>query len=136
MEITADSVVYVEKAGTSTPEHDLFAVLRYDAANRSKSPVTSTADTGGFRWKTSDGHTVKAGNTAAARGVVALGSSDEGGATVPPKVFVTDTVTFDITAAQRGATLIYVDGDGVVSRWKIPATNSGSTASALELALQ
>ncbi|MFE6165502.1 hypothetical protein ACFQ7F_42115 [Streptomyces sp. NPDC056486] len=136
MKITADSVAYVERAGSSTPERDLFAVLRYDAANRSKTPVTSTADTGGFRWKTSDGHTVKAGNTTAARGVTALGSSNEGGATVPPEVFITDTVAFDITTDQKGATLIYVDGDGVTSRWKIPPTSSGSTASALESDLQ
>ncbi|WP_409054894.1 hypothetical protein [Streptomyces sp. SYP-A7185] len=136
VKITADSVAYVEKAGSSAPEHDLFAVIRYDAANRSKTPVTSTADTGGFRWKTSDGHTVKAGNTTAARGVTSLGSSNEGGATVPPKVFVTDTVAFDITMAQKGATLIYIDGDGVTYRWRIPPTSAGSTASALESDLQ
>lgn len=136
LEITADSVAYVEKAGSSNPEHDLFAVLRYDATNRSKTPVTSTADTSGFRWQTSDGHTVKAGNTEVARGVFALGASNDGGATVPPKVFMTDTVAFDITAAQKGATLIYVDGDGVTYRWKIPPTSAGSAASALESDLQ
>ncbi|MDQ0956044.1 hypothetical protein QFZ24_010053 [Streptomyces phaeochromogenes] len=135
VKITADSVAYVRRAGSATPEHDLFAVLRYDATNRSKTPVTSTADTGGFRWKTSDGHTVNAGNTRAAQGVFAFGSS-EGGATVPPKVNITDTVAFDITTAQKGATLIYVDGDGITYRWKIPPTSSGSTASALESALQ
>lgn len=135
VKITADSVAYVEAAGSSAPEHDLFAVVRYDAANRSKTPVTSTVDTGGFRWKAPDGHTVSADNTTAARGVFAFGSS-EGGATVPPKVLTTDTIAFDITTAQKGATLIYVDGDDVTYRWKIPPTSSGSTATALESALQ
>lgn len=35
---------------------------------------------------------------------------------------------FDIAAAERGGTLIYVDGAGTVFRWKIPASNSGPLA--------
>ncbi len=133
--ITVDSVAYVEKAGASNPEHDLFAVVRYEAANPSKAPVTSTVATGGFRWRANDGRNVGAGNTKAARGVFAVGSS-EGGATVPPKVFTVDTVAFDITAAQKGATLTYVDGDGATYRWKMPSKSSGSAAIALQLALR
>jgi hypothetical protein len=42
---------------------------------------------------------------------------------------------FDIAAAERGGTLIYVDGDGTTFRWKIPASNSGSSVPALQFAL-
>jgi hypothetical protein len=135
VQIAPDTVVYVDKAGAETPDHGLFAVVRVEAGNRSKSPVTTTVGKGGFRWKTPDGNTVKAGNSKGAGSIAAVGFS-EGGPDISPGTYQVDTVAFDITAAEKGGTLVYVDGDGVEFRWKIPSTSSGSTATALKSALQ
>ncbi|MFE2216334.1 hypothetical protein ACFW93_30875 [Streptomyces canus] len=134
-QITPNAVVYVDKAGAETPEHGLFAVVRFEAGNRSKTPVTTTADKGGFRWKTPDGKTVKAGNSRGAGRIAPVGFS-EGGPDVSPQTYQADSVAFDITAAEKGGTLVYVDGNGNAFRWKIPSTNAGSTVSALMSALK
>ncbi|WP_189192452.1 hypothetical protein [Streptomyces albiflavescens] len=134
-QITPDTVVYVDKAGAETPEHGLFAVVRFKAGNRSKAPVTTTVGKGGFRWKTPDGKTVKAGNSEGAGRIAPVGFS-EGAPDVSPSTYQVDSVAFDITAAEKGGTLVYVDGDGVAFRWKVPSTSSGSTAGALKSALQ
>jgi hypothetical protein len=134
-QITPDAVVYVDKAGAETPEHGLFAVVRFEAGNRSKTPVTTTAGKGGFRWRTPGGKTVSAGNSKGAGRLAPIGFS-EGAPDVSPKTYQVDSVAFDITVTEKGGTLVYVDGDGVAFRWKIPSTNSGSTASALESALK
>jgi hypothetical protein len=133
-QITPDAVVYVDKAGAETPEHGLFAVIGFKAGNRSTTPVTTTAGKGGFRWKTPDGKIVKAGNSKGAGRIAPVGFS-EGTAGVSPNTYQVDCVAFDITAAEKGGTLVYVDGDGVAFRWKIPSTDAGSTASALKSAL-
>ncbi|MDQ1023972.1 hypothetical protein QF035_001554 [Streptomyces umbrinus] len=134
-QITPDAVVYVDKAGTERPEHGLFAVVRFEAENRSKTPVTTTARQGGFRWKASDGKTVKAGNSEGAGRIAPVGFS-ESGPDISPKTYQADSVVFDITAAEKGGTLVYVDGDDVAFRWKMPSTDSGSPASALKSALK
>ncbi|MFG2126223.1 hypothetical protein ACGFNV_00230 [Streptomyces sp. NPDC048751] len=134
-QITPDAVVYVDKAGAETPEHGLFAVVRFEAENRSKTSVRTTAGKGGFRWKTPDGKTLKAGNSEGAGRIAPVGFS-EGAPDVSPKTYQADSVAFDIAAAEKGGTLVYVDGNGVSFHWKIPSTNSGSAASALKSALQ
>ncbi|MEU0206362.1 hypothetical protein [Streptomyces canus] len=134
-QITPNAVVYVDKAGAETPERGLFAVVRFEAGNRAKTPVRTTADKGGFRWKTPDGKTVKAGNSRGAGRIAPVGFS-EGAPEVSPKTYQADSVAFDITAAEKGGTLVYVDGNGDAFRWKIPSTNTGSAASALMSALK
>lgn len=134
-QITPDAVVYVDKAGAESPEHGLFAVVRFEARNQSRTPVTTTAGKGGFRWKAPGGRTMKAGNSKAAGKVAPVGFS-EGAPDVSPKTYQADSVVFDITAAEKGGTLVYVDGNGVAFHWKVPSTDSGSVASALKSALK
>ncbi|MBO8184053.1 hypothetical protein [Streptomyces spirodelae] len=135
MHITPDTVVYVDKTRTRSPEHDLFAVVAVEAANKTKTPVKATGDNGGSRWKTPDGHTVEAGNSKGAAQIAPTGFTD-GGPTVKPHAYRVNTVAFDITTAERGGTLTYRDGDGTEFRWKIPARNSGTAVPALKSALQ
>ncbi|MEW2175326.1 hypothetical protein AB0890_03195 [Streptomyces sp. NPDC005406] len=133
-QITADTVVYVDSTSFGAPEHGLFAVVNYQSRNRTKSRVTTTAEQGGWRWKTADGHTVTARNSKASTKVAPIGFS-EGGAVLTSEMGHQDVAVFDIAAAEKGGTLIYVDGDGTAFRWKIPARNSGSAVPALKYAL-
>ncbi|MCX5441146.1 hypothetical protein [Streptomyces sp. NBC_00063] len=133
-QITPDTVVYADSTSFGTPEHGLFAVVNYQSRNRTKSRVTTTAEQGGLRWKASDGHTVTARNSKAATKVAPIGFS-EGGPDFTSETGHQDVAVFDIAPAERGGTLIYVDGDGTVFRWKIPASNSGSAVPALKFAL-
>ncbi|MFH8683566.1 hypothetical protein [Streptomyces lydicus] len=134
LRITPDTVVYVHKAGADTPEHDLYAVVAFSAANRTATPVTATTGKGGFRWKAPDGHTVKAGNSRGAARIAPVGFHD-GGPTVRPHTYGRNTVAFDLTDAEKGGTLVYVDGKGAAFYWKIPAASSGDTVAALKSAL-
>ncbi|MCG0283721.1 hypothetical protein [Streptomyces sp. PSAA01] len=134
MRITPDTVVYVHKAGTGTPEHDLYAVVTFSAENRSNTPVTATTGKGGFHWKAPNGHTVKAGNSKGAARIAPVGFHD-GGPTVQPHTFRRNAIAFDITNSEKGGTLIYVDGDGDAFRWKIPTASSGDAVPALKSAL-
>ncbi|GAA2295159.1 hypothetical protein GCM10010234_41220 [Streptomyces hawaiiensis] len=137
VQITPETVVYVDKAGAHAPEHDLFAVVTFKAGNRTKDTVTTTAAQGGFRWKTLDGKTIEAGNSEGAGSIAPKGFNDGGGkSTVRADTFQINTVAFDITTVQKGGTLVYVDGDGVASRWKAPSSSSGPTADALKSALE
>ncbi|MFF7770417.1 hypothetical protein ACIPIU_00400 [Streptomyces massasporeus] len=136
-QITPETVVYVDKAGADAPEHGLFAVVTFKAGNRAEESVTTTAVQGGFRWKTLDGKTIKAGNSKGARSVAPVGFNDGSGKpAVRANTFQVNTVAFDITSVEKGGTLVYVDGDGVAFRWKVPATDSGPTAKALKSALE
>ncbi|MFK0261563.1 hypothetical protein ACIQU1_09550 [Streptomyces angustmyceticus] len=134
MRITPGTVVYVHKAGTGAPEHELYAVVAFSAENRTDTPVTATTGKGGFRWKASNGHTVEAGNSKGAARIAPVGFHD-GGPTVQPHTFRRNTIAFDITKSEKGGTLVYVDGHGDTFRWKIPATSSGDVVSALKSAL-
>ena len=136
-QITPETVVYVDKAGADAPEHDLFAVVTFKAGNRAKDSVTTTAAQGGFRWKTLDGKTIKAGNSEGAGSIAPIGFNDGGGKpTVRANAYQVNTVAYDITTLEKGGTLVYVDGDGVAFRWKVPSTSSGPTANALKSALK
>ncbi|WP_329436500.1 MULTISPECIES: hypothetical protein [unclassified Streptomyces] len=132
--ITPDTVVYADSTNFGTPEHGLFAVVNYQSRNRTKSRVTTTAEQGGLRWKAADGHTVTARNSKAAEKVAPIGFSEGGPVFTRPTIHQ-DVAVFDISATERGGTLIYVDGDGTVFRWKIPASNSGIAVPALKFAL-
>jgi hypothetical protein len=55
---------------------------------------------------------------------------------VRANTYQVNTVAFDITTVEKGGTLVYVDGDGVAFRWKVPSTSSGPTANALKSALK
>ncbi len=134
MRITPDTVLYLSRTSSGTPERDLYAIVTFSAENRSKRPVTATTKTGGFRWKAANGHTVSAGNSRNAARIAPTGFAD-GGPTVASGTFRRNTVAFDITNAERGGTLLYVDGNGDAYRWQIPATSSGRAVSALKLAL-
>ncbi|MEU9200989.1 hypothetical protein [Streptomyces sp. NPDC048332] len=132
--ITPDTVVYADSTGFGAPEHGLFVVVTYRSSNRTTSPVTTTAGQGGLRWRTADGRTVTERNSKAAKGVAPIGFS-EGGPVLAPEVGHQDVAVFDVAGAERGGTLIYVDGDGAAFRWKIPASDSGSAVPALKFAL-
>ncbi|MFE0102916.1 hypothetical protein [Streptomyces sp. NPDC059009] len=133
VQITAETIVYAEKAESSVPEHDVFAIVRYETGNRSTSSVTQLGETA-FQWKTPNGKKIQAGNTSAAQGIAPIGFS-EGSRRVSPKTSQADTVAFDLTEADKGGTLVYVDGDKVTFTWKMPSADSGSSAKALKIAL-
>ncbi|MFF7871090.1 hypothetical protein ACFZCT_32245 [Streptomyces qaidamensis] len=136
-QITPETVVYVDKAGADAPEHGLFAVVTFKAGNRAKDSVSITAAQGGFRWKTLDGKTIKAGNSEGAGNIDPIGFNDAGGKpTVRANTYQVNTVAFDISSVEKGGTLVYVDGDGVAFRWKVPATSAGPAANALKSALK
>ncbi|WP_406361131.1 hypothetical protein [Streptomyces sp. NBC_01579] len=135
VQITPDTVVYIDRTRFGTPERGLFAVVTFKAMNRGKAAVKTTAASGGFRWKTPGGHTVKQGEGKGAGKIAPIGFS-EGGPTVRPDTYQAETVAFDITTAERGGTLVYVDGDGVAFCWKVPSTSSGHAVPALRSALQ
>lgn len=136
-QITPETVVYVGKAGADAPERGLFAVVTFKTGNRAEESVKTTAAQGGFRWKTLHGKTIKAGNSEGARTVAPAGFNDGGGqSTVQADTYQVNTVAFDITSAEKGGTLVYVDGHGVAFRWKVPSTSSGPTANALKSALK
>ncbi|MET8583434.1 hypothetical protein ABZX39_21565 [Streptomyces collinus] len=134
MRITPDTVLYLRRTSSGTAEHGLYAVVTFSAENRSKTPVTATTKTGGFRWKAPDGHTVGAGNSRSAARIAPTGFAD-GGPTVPVGTFRRNTLAFDITDAEKGGTLVYVDGRGDAYRWRIPSTSSGRVVTALKRAL-
>ncbi|MGH4033581.1 hypothetical protein ACQB60_32150 [Actinomycetota bacterium Odt1-20B] len=133
VQITAETIVYAEKAGSSTPEREVFAIVRYETGNRSTSSVTQLGETA-FQWKAPDGKAIPAGNTSPAQGIGPIGFS-EGSRRVSPRTSQADTVAFDLTEADKGGTLVYVDGDKVTFTWKMPSTDSGSSAKALKIAL-
>ncbi|MFZ3565566.1 hypothetical protein ACOKM5_01230 [Streptomyces sp. BH097] len=132
--IDPDTVVYARTTTFGAPEHGVFAVVNYRSGDGSEPRVTTTAERGGFRWKTPEGRTVKARNTKAAKKLAPIGFS-EGGPVVAPKEWHQDVAVFDIAAAEKGGTLVYVDGKGVAFRWKIPGGNSGTAVPALKFAL-
>ncbi|MFF7240003.1 hypothetical protein [Streptomyces collinus] len=133
MRITPDTVLYLRRTSSGTAEHGLYAVVTFSAENRSRTPVTATTKTGG-RWKAANGHTVGAGNSRSAARIAPTGFAD-GGPTVPVGTFRRNTLAFDITDAEKGGTLVYVDGKGDAHRWQVPSTSSGPAAAALKLAL-
>ncbi|MGC5008906.1 hypothetical protein [Streptomyces sp. DT203] len=135
VQITPDTVVYTDRTSFGTPERGLFAVVTFQAMNRGKAAVKTTAGSGGFRWKTPGGHTVEQGEGKGAGKIAPVGFS-EGGPAVRPHTYQAETVAFDITAAERGGTLVYGDGDGVAFYWKVPSTSSGPAVPALRSALQ
>ncbi|MFF7380838.1 hypothetical protein ACFY96_37070 [Streptomyces massasporeus] len=136
-QITPETVVYVGKAGADAPERGLFAVVTFKTGNRAEESVKTTAAQGGFRWKTLHGKTIKAGNSEGARSVAPVGFNDGGGkSAVQADTYQVNTVAFDITSAEKGGTLVYVDGHGVAFRWQVPSTSSGPTANALKSALK
>ncbi|MFI0269605.1 hypothetical protein [Streptomyces luteogriseus] len=136
-EITPETVVYVGRAAGGAPERGLFAVVAFQAGNRAEKSVTTPAARGAFRWRTQDGKTLKAGNSEGAGRIDPVGFNDGGGKpVVRADTHQVNTVAFDITSAEKGGTLVYVDGEGVVFRWKVPSTNSGPTANALKSALK
>lgn len=130
-----DTVVYDGSTSFGSPEDDLFAGVNCRSGNRTKSRVTTTADEGGFRRKSPDGSTVEARNSKAATSTPPVGFS-EGGPVLAPRTWHQDVAVFDITAAAKDGTLIYVDGDDTAFGWKIPATDSGAAVPALEFALR
>jgi hypothetical protein len=132
--IDPDTVVYARTSDFGSPEHGVFAVVVYQSGDGSERRVTTTAERGGFRWKTPDGRTVKARNTKAAEKLAPVGFS-EGGPVVGPKLWHQDVAVFDIAAAEKGGTLVYVDGKGVAFRWKIPTGDAGEAVPALKFAL-
>ncbi|MGY0021192.1 hypothetical protein [Streptomyces sp. cg35] len=134
VQIHPDTVVYDGSTSFGDSQHGVFAVVAYQSTNRTAHRATTTAAQGGFRWKSPDGPAVTAGNTTAAKKLAPIGFS-EGGPVLAPRTMHQDVAVFDITAAEKGGTLVYVDGDGASSQWKIPATDSGVSVPALKFAL-
>ncbi|MEV5596023.1 hypothetical protein [Streptomyces sp. NPDC052496] len=135
LDLTPTSIVYVPGSRNQVPENGTYAVVAYTA--RSSTAVaaaeTAPAEGGGWQWVAPDGQSVSTMDGDATSvvpdgfngsGAVALGS------------YQWRSVTFDLTKAQHGGTLVYTDGEGQQHRWAMPAKDSGPQAAKLRKALE
>lgn len=134
LELTPTSVVYAKSATGATPKGGLFAVVAIKARSMTAVAAAETAPItgGGWQWIAPDGQAIStmagSANNVTPDGFMASGP-------VQPGTYVLTSAAFDISAAQKGGTLMYTDGSGNVFRWRIPAADSGPQAGQLKSAL-
>ncbi|MFV8127556.1 hypothetical protein [Streptomyces syringium] len=124
LELAPTSVVYARKAIVDTPDNGLFAVVtvKVRATTAVAAGEAAPAGRGGWQWAAPDGQAVSTLDGQA--GNVVLDGFRTGGDTQPGTIRWTARA-FDISEAQRGGTLIYVDGEGAAYRWTVPARDAG-----------
>lgn len=134
LELTPVSVVYAKAATATTPKNGLFAVVAIKARSLTAVAAAETAPItgGGWQWIAPDGQAISTmvgnANNVTPDGFMASGP-------VQPGTYQLSSEAFDISAAQKGGTLMYTDGSGAVYRWKVPAADSGPQAAQLAKAL-
>jgi hypothetical protein len=124
LELTPTSVVYVTGSMSTKPTKDVFAFVTVKArstkavAAEQVPPITG----GGWKWVAADGQAIDEGNGEAYN---VVSDSFNAGGPIEPGTFVWDGITFDLTKAQQGGTLLYTDGNGTAYRWTVPAADAG-----------
>ena len=125
LQITPDTVVYVQEGSGEKSANGVFAVVTMKVKAMTGAPASQTAPiTGdGWKWIAPDGEAIDydSGNSSS----ISMDKYNSGGE-VQPGTYEWDSEAFDLTAAQaKGGTLLYTDGEGTAYRWTMPATDSG-----------
>jgi hypothetical protein len=134
LEITPTTVVYTKTGSGQTPANGLFVTVAYKARSTTAVAAAQAApiDGGGWQWVAPNGQAVDT-----LRGNASSVTPDgfTGAGPVQPGSFQWRSVTVDITEAQRGGTVLYIDGAHHSFQWKLPAQDTGPEAGALKKAL-
>ncbi|HTE57076.1 MAG TPA: hypothetical protein VK698_39755 [Kofleriaceae bacterium] len=134
LEITPTSIVYVTAGTGEKPANGIFAVVAYKA--KSTKPVaaaeTAPIDGGGWKWLAPDGQAI---DTLSGNVTNVTPDGFLGGGAIQPGTYEWGSAAFDLTTAQRGGTLIYVDGAGTAYRWTMPPSDAGPEVAKLKKAL-
>lgn len=134
LEITPTTVVYTTAGSGQKPANGLFVTVAYKARSMTAVAAAQAApiEGGGWQWIAPDGQAVDSlrGN---ATSVTPEGFTGAG--PVQPGSFQWRSITVDITEAQRGGNIVYIDGTHHAFRWKLPAQDSGPEAAKLKKAL-
>jgi hypothetical protein len=134
LELTPAAIVYTRTGNGYTSANGTFAVIAIKARSIGTTAANQAApaDGGGWSWITPAGQTLEAGNGEA----TSVPPNDYMAAgPYQPGAFAWTSEAFDLTAAQRGGTLQYIDGAGKAWRWTMPKTNAGPQAAKLKTAL-
>jgi hypothetical protein len=125
LEITPDTVVFVEEGGGETAANGVFAVVTM----KDKAMTAVAADEpapisgGGWKWMTTDGEMV---DTQSGNAFNVVMDKYNNADPVQPGGWQWRSQVFDLTPEQaKGGTLIYIDGEEQAHRWEMPSTDSG-----------
>jgi hypothetical protein len=134
LQITPTTVVYVTAGTGETSANGVFAVVAHKAKSTKAVAASESApiDGGGWTWLAPDGQAV---DTGSGNAVNVTPDGFLGGGAIQPGSYDWESKVFDLTAAQRGGTLVYVDGDGTAFRWAMPAQDAGPEVVKLKKAL-
>lgn len=123
LEVTPTTVVYQAEAMGCVSVNGSFAIITVkDRAPDGASAESAPIEGGGWQWLAPDGQALDEGENEASS-ITPNGFT--GGGVIPAGSWKWRTIAFDITEKQRGGTLVYTDGAGQVSRWKVPSKDSG-----------
>ncbi|WP_329472777.1 hypothetical protein OIE75_29940 [Streptomyces sp. NBC_01723] len=125
LEITPDTVVFVEEGGGEKAANGMFAVVTM----KDKAMTAVAADEpapisgGGWKWMAPDGEMIDVGG---GNGFNVVMEKYNNADPVQPGAWQWRSQVFDLTAEQaKGGTLIYIDGEEKAHRWQMPSTDSG-----------
>ncbi|MFJ8929209.1 hypothetical protein ACIRLA_21790 [Streptomyces sp. NPDC102364] len=135
LDVTPTTVVYQSKAMGSEASNGVFAIITVKDAAAGDAAATENAPAagGGWQWIAPDGETVSSDNGEA---VSITPEGFDGERIVQPGAWVWRTVAFDISEAQRGGTLVYVDGLEEAFRWKVPTRDAGPDVAKLKKGME
>lgn len=135
LDIAPSTITYVTEGTGQKAEQEVFAVVAYKATSTKSVAAAETvpAENKGWQWIAPDGEAAENSGFSApsvnARGFTNAGPIQSGS-------FQWRSQVFDINEAQRGGTLVYVDGEGEAFRWKMPAKDAGPELARLKAALK
>lgn len=135
LDVTPTTIVYQAEAMGSESANGVFAIVTVKDAAVSDAAATENAPAagGGWQWIAPDGQTIS-GDDGEAANITPEGFS--GNVNVQPGAWSWRTVAFDISKAQKGGTLVYVDGLGEAFRWKAPAQDQGPDVAKLKKGME
>lgn len=131
LEVTPTTVLYAKTAQGFTAANGLYAIITVkDRATGSTAAAESAPiESGGWQWIAPDGQALDEGENDASS---ITPSGFTGGGMTQAGTYQWDSVVFDLSTAQRGGTLSYIDGAGAVFHWTVPATDSGPQLAAVK----
>lgn len=135
LDITPTSIIYLTKTDTDSPANGRFVIITTKVKAMTAAPAaeTSPADGGGWTYIAPDGQAI---STMDGNATSVTPDGFNGGGTIDPGTYQWDSESFDIAPAQVGGTLSYKDGSGHITRWTLPATNTGPQVGQVTKALQ
>lgn len=135
LEITPTSVIYLAKTFSDKPANGQFLVVTVKDKAMTAAPASETAPMGGGGWTyiAPDGQAI---STLSGNATSVVPDGFEGGGAVEPGTFQWSSNAFDISPKQAGGTILYKDGSGKSTRWKVPATTTGPEAAKVQASLK